>query len=284
MGVKLAIGFAVVVALLIGTMLVLTNGQNTPVVVATASPVVTTPTATPTLVPTPSPSPTPTAEKILTDSYQAMQKVTSVKIVSSREGQPRRLQQFAGSGPAVRKLGPESSVAQYQRSRGTEGDGFISATTNLTEGTKFTVVRIDPKMWSKTDRVSSSGQVTSEGGWSANEQVRFQWPSQFFGKPLDPVLESRVFDLQAERVKLEGTEQKDGVTSYRITLTGRTVERGQESLKGVVTMLLWIDTVTLRWVRQDTTTKWEDTGEIFHSTSSYLDFDKDQGIKPPPGF
>lgn len=279
MGTKLAIGLVVIVILILGVVVVTTGGQKAPVAVATASPVVATATAIPTATPTPSPSPSPTAEKILADSYSAMQKVTSVKTAAIREGQPRQLQ-----GNTVRKLGRMTATAQFQTSVGHLSDSFSSVTTSFSDGTRFSVIRIGPKLWSKSDRINASGQVTTEGTWSVSEPAVFNWPSQFFGKPLDPVLESRSFDLQADTRKLEGAESKDGTMSYRLTLSGRTNDRGQASLRGTVTTVLWISTQTLHWVSEEITTKWDDTGETYVFTTAYSDYDKDQGVKPPPGF
>lgn len=262
--------------------LTVTACQSAPTVVAT-SPTVGIATATPapvsTPTTTPSPVPTPTVEKILADSYTAMQKASSVKTVSTREGQPRQLQ-----GSTVRKLGRMTVSAQFQSSPGHQIDSFSSVTTSFSEGTKFSVIRIGPKLWSKSDRINSGGQVTSEGTWAVSDPGTFQWPSQFFGKVLDPILESRTFEFQPEIRKLEGSELKDGVMSYRLVLSGRAYDRGQESLRGAITKVLWIDQTTLRWVAEETTTKWDDTGETYVFTTSYSDYDKDQGIKQPPGF
>lgn len=279
MRIKLAVSLVVIVVLILGVVVVTTGGQKAPVAVATASPVVTTAPATPTATPTPSPSPSPTAEKILADSYAAMQKVTSVKTAGSREGQPRQLQ-----GTAVRKPGRMAVAAQFQTSPGNRSDAISSVTTSFSEGTRLSVIRIGSKLWSKSDRIGGNGQVTTEGTWSVSEPAVFNWPSQFFGKPLDPVMESRSFDLQADTRKLEGVESKDGTMSYRLTLSGRINDRGQASLRGTVTTVLWISTQTLRWVGEEITTKWDDTGETYVSATTYSDYDKDQGIKPPPGF
>lgn len=259
-------------------------GGGAPVAVVTASPaavstsaVSTSPPPTPT--PSPSPSPSPTAEKILADSYAAMQKATSVKTAANLEGQPRRLQ-----GSAVLKRGRMTVAAQFQTSPDRRSDAFSSVTTSFSEGTHFSVIRIGSKLWSKSGRINSTGQVTSEGTWTASAPVDFRWPSEFFGKPLDPVLESRSFDLQADTRKLEGVESKSGVMAYRLTLSGRTYDRGQASLQGTVNTVLWISTQTLLWVSVEITTKWDDTGETYTSNTTYSDYDKDQGIKPPPGF
>lgn len=227
----------------------------------------------------PSSSPSLTVEKLLADSYAVMQKASSVTMASAREGQPRQL-----SGTSVRKLGRMIEVTKQQASPDHSADSFSRVTTSFSDGTTSSTVRIGPKLWSKIDRINVSGQITSEGTWLVSEPAMFRWPSTFFGKPLDPVLESRSFDLQIESRKLEGTESKAGVIAHRLTLAGRTFDRGQASLRGAVTAVLWIDAATMRWVAEEITTKWDDTGEAYVSTTMYSDYEKDQGIKPPPGF
>lgn len=258
-------------------------GGGAPVAVATASPtpvstlaVSTSPPPTPT--PSPSPSPSPTAEKILADSYAAMQKVTSVKTVATRDGQPRQL-----SGANARKLGRMTEVTQLQVSPDHGSDSLSRITTSFSDGTRFSVVRIGAKLWSKIDRIDSGGQVTSAGSWQVSEVI-LRLPSPFFGKVLDPILDSRAFELQAESRNLDGLEQKAGVMAHRVTLSGRTNDRGQAALRGAVTSVLWIEAATMRWVAEEVTTKWDDTGETYTSNTTYSDYDKDQGIRPPPGF
>lgn len=260
-------------------------GGGAPVVVATASPTpvstsaVPTPSPAPTLTPSPSPSPSPTAEKILADSYAAMQKVTSVKTATAREGQPRQV-----SGANVRKLGRMTEVTQLHVSPDHGSDSLSRITTSFSDGTKSSVVRIGAKLWSKIDRIDSGGQVTSAGSWQVSEPATLRLPSPFFGKVVDPILESRAFELQADSRTLHGLEQKAGATAYRITVSGRTNDRGQAALRGAVTAVLWIEAGTMRWIVEEVTTKWDDTGETFTSNTTYSDYDKDQGIKPPPGF
>lgn len=231
------------------------------------------------MTPSPSPSASPTAEKILADSYAAMQKVTSVKTATAREGQPRQV-----SGANVRKLSRMTEVTQLQTSPDHESDSLSRITTSSSDGTKSSVVRIGAKLWSKIDRIDSGGQVTSAGSWQVSEPATLRLPSPFFGKVVDPILESRAFELQPESRRLEGSEQKAGVMAYRIILSGRTFDRGQALLRGAVTTVLWIDVATMRWVAEEVTTRWDDTGETYTSNATYSDYDKDQGIKPPPGF
>ena len=255
--------------------------------------------AVPAAVATATPTPLPDAEKLLVDSFVAMQQVKAVKVVSEAKGAVRNLARLPGQALTASEGStdtkttasffstPDHSADARQIVRTERAGAFTFRSTSWLVGNNF---------WQKIDNIDSSGAVVREGaveqeppGSSTMQivlggQPTYRFPSQNFGRstPFFGLANSQgTFTSK----KVDALETKNGLPSYRIALTG-TIDGSSSGVQfpewnGTMVGALWIDATSLRWVRVEMTATFADGVRKHTISDEYSDYDKDPGIKVP---
>lgn len=251
----------------------------------------------PAAVATVTPSPLPSAEKLLADSYLAMQQVKAVKVVSQAKGAVRSLTTLPGQATTASEGSTDRKItATYAATPDHAADArfIVSESVTLGQPSRSTAWLIGSNAWQRLDAIDANGAVVRAGAvtqFPASDvrnilggQPTYRFPNQGFGAlPANFVLGNTQGTLTSKKV--DGLETKNGLSSYRIALTG-TIDGSSGGVQfpewnGTMVGALWIDATSLRWVRLEMTATFADGVRKHTISDEYSDYDKDPGIKAP---
>jgi len=237
--------------------------------------------ATPSPQPTPSPSPTlPPADKLLGDSYTAMQRITSVKTTTSLKGTRRSYDATLGLRSAESAV---TGAAVFQASADRKTDAYQSDLTQISDPPRSQTIVIGTELFSKLDRLPDPAHGLAGGSypWSGPVLQRqpYLFPSETFGQ-FDGFPSSDPAVKQAPPTT-EGIVQRGATATYKVTSAGSLVDFGQPLLRGSYAVTVWIAVDSLLWTRWERSKVYGD-GQRFDESQDYADYNVPNVITRPP--
>lgn len=226
--------------------------------------------------PTPSPSPTlPPADKLLSESYSAMQRVTSVRVATSKQGVLRSYNTV--SGVRSGEIGVTGTIA-FQQSADRKTDAYhqdvaYQKVDQVNDTTRSRAIRIGAEAFFQTERRS-----LGVGPWTlVPQQEPLLFPDEGFAR-FDAVVDSAV---KLSPSKTEGIVQRGATATYKVTSTGPLVDSGQALLRGTYVRTVWIAVDGLLWMRAELSKIYED-GQRYDESTDFSDYNVPNVIARPP--
>lgn len=238
----------------------------------------------PSTQPAGTPTPLPSAEKLVPDSFVAMQRVVSAKGTQRTKGAFRVYSSRSGQTQTVDTA--STSSVEFQSSPDHRADASRSEAESLF-GTKRSVtrsVRIGRLTFFRTEDPDATPNpapsVIPHGLWTPSlSKDPFVFPDPTFGKFGQFAIQNTP-PVVPSAPQVNGVELRGGVAAYELSSAGTLSDSGQQLLRGGSTETLWIATDTLLWLRWERTRKYDD-GASYSEAIDYSDYNVPNVISAP---
>ena len=239
-----------------------------------------------TAVPTSSPLPIPGVEPLLAESAQAMQKVASVKQLSTRGGSQRGLD--AQQQLRITEIAERRGINLAQTSPGHAADATRGSADSVDASTKTRMrvesVIVGASYYERRVEVDDTGNVTrTVSDWSLRSvtfveqgvQVpSYLFPGSGFGVFSPPA------SLKAVAPAIERATTASGGAAWKVSVTIVLDGSSHQQLAGIDSYAVWISTDSLLWDRTERSTRYADGG-VWTEITDYREYNVPNAISLP---